>query len=55
MKRNAGNVGNGRGVSYSGECSQTFPGMSPNILGNVISHIPGNIAKHSWEMASNKF
>ena len=29
------------GMLYSGECPQTFRGMSPNI--------PGNIAKHSGE------
>ena len=29
------------GMLYSGECRQTFVGMSPNI--------PGNVAKHSGE------
>ena len=49
---------------YSGECRQTFRGMSTNISGNVVKHsrgkchqvfrgmspnIPGNVAKHSGE------
>ena len=51
------------GMLYSGECPQTFWGMSPNILRNVLKHseecpqtfrgmspnIPGNVAKHSGE------
>ena len=50
------------GMLYSGECRQTFLGMSPNILGNVIKHsgecctfrgmssnILGNVPKHSRE------
>ena len=39
-ERNEGNAGIG-GMLYSGECRQTFQGMSPNI--------PGNVAKHSEE------
>ena len=52
-----------RGMSYSGECRQTFRGMSPNIPGNVAKHseecrqtfrgmssnIPRNVLKHSGE------
>ena len=55
-------AGNG-GMLYSGECPQTFWGMSPNIAGNVPKHsrecpqkfrgmspnIPGNVLKYSWE------
>ena len=59
--RNTG-TGNGMrgmgGMLYSGECRQTFRGISPNILGNVVKHsvecyqkfrgtlpnIPGNFA-----------
>ena len=51
------------GILFSGECHQTFWGMSPNILGNVAKHsgecrqtsqemssnIPGNVLKHSGE------
>ena len=51
------------GMLYSGECPQTFWGMSLNILGNIAKHcgecrqifrimsskIPGNVAKHSRE------
>ena len=51
------------GMLYSGECPQTFRGMSPNIPGNVRKHsgecpqtfrgmssnILGNIANHSRE------
>ena len=51
------------GMLYSGECRQTFQGMSPNIPGNVLKHsgdcrktlwrmspnIPGNVVKHSGE------
>ena len=58
-----GTRGIGGGVLYSGECPQTFRGMSPNIPGNVAKHsgecpqtfqgmspnIPGNIAKYSGE------
>ena len=47
----------------SGECSQTFRGMQPNVPGNVAKHsgecsqtfrgmqpnIPGNFVKHSGE------
>ena len=54
----------GMGVMlYSGECPQTFRGMSPNIPGNVLKHsgeyrqtfrgmsskIPGNVANDSGE------
>ena len=67
--RNTG-TGNGmqgvrgmRGMLYSGECRQTFGGMSPNIRGNVVKHfvecrqtfgemspnIPGNVVKHFGE------
>ena len=35
-------------VKYSGECLQTFPGMSSNILG-MSSNILGNVLKHSVE------
>ena len=49
------------GMLYSGECPQTFQGISPNILGIVAKHsgkcsqtfrgmssnIPWNIVKHS--------
>ena len=39
--RNTG-TGNGMrgmgGMLYSVECHQTFQGMSPNILGNVVKH-----------------
>ena len=44
------------GMLYSGECRQTFWGMSPNIPGNVAkcpqtfqgmsSNIPGNVANY---------
>ena len=48
---------------YSGECCQTFRGMSPNILGNFVNYsgkfrqtsrgmppnISGNVAKHIGE------
>ena len=58
-ERNAGNAGNW-GMLYSGECPQTFWGISPNLPGNVVKHsgecrqtfwemspnIPGNVAKH---------
>ena len=58
-----GERGEWGGMLYSGECHQTFRGMSPNILGNVAkysgecrktfrgmsSNIPGNVAKHSGE------
>ena len=51
------------GMLYSGECHQTFRGMSPNIPGNVVKHtgechqtfremssnIPWNAAKHYRE------
>ena len=51
------------GILYSGQCRQTFWGISPNILGNVVKYsgecpqtfrvmspnILGNIAKHSGE------
>ena len=54
-----GTWGMGR-MLYSGECPQTFRGMSPNIPGNVTKHsgecrqifpgmssnIPGNVTKH---------
>ena len=67
--RNTG-TGNGmrgtrriRGMLYSGECGQTFRGMSSNIPRNVAKHsrecpqtfrgmspnIPGNVLKHSGE------
>ena len=67
--RNTG-TGNGmqgtRGIGrmlYSGECCQTFRGMSPNIPENVAKHtgkchqifrgmspnIPGDVAKYSVE------
>ena len=26
------------GILYSGQCHQTFRGMSPNILGNFVKH-----------------
>ena len=62
MRGTRGTRGMG-GMLYSGECHQTFPGMSPNIPGNVIRHsgechqtfrgmssdIPGNVIKHSRE------
>ena len=35
-------------AKYSGECLQTFPGMSSNILG-MSSNILGNVLKHSVE------
>ena len=52
-----------RGMLYSGECRQTFRGMSPNIRRNVAKHsreypetfrgispnILGNVLKHSGE------
>ena len=48
--------GPGNVAKYSGECRQTFqgissniPGMSPNILGNMSSNIPGNFTKHFRE------
>ena len=58
-----GEHGEWGGVLYSGECGQTFRGMSPNIPGNVAKHsgecpqtfqgmspnIPGNVAKYSGE------
>ena len=59
----------GMGVMlYSGECPQTFRGMSPNIPGNVLKHsgeyrqtfrgmsskIPGNVAKDSGECCQPK-
>ena len=51
------------GMLYSGECRQTFRGMSSNIPGNVLKlagecpqtfrgmlpNISGNVAKHSGE------
>ena len=51
------------GMLYSEECRQTFQGMLPKILGNVLKHskecrqtfrgmslnIPGNVLKHSGE------
>ena len=51
------------GMLYSGECGQTFLGMSSNIPRNVVKHsgecrqifwgvspyIPGNVAKYSGE------
>ena len=57
-----GTRGTGR-MLYSGECRQTFRGMSSNIPGNVIKHsgecrqtfrgmysnIPGNVFQHSRE------
>ena len=36
------------GMFYSGECSQRFQGMSPNIQG-MSWKIPGNVLKHSRE------
>ena len=53
----------GNVTKHSGECSQTFRGMSPNILGNIAKHsgecpqifrgmspnIPGNVLKHFGE------
>ena len=33
-------------AKHSGECSQTFRGMSPNIPG-MFSNIPRNVTKHS--------
>ena len=51
------------GMLYSGGCSQTFRGISPNISGNILKHsgecsqtsremspnIPGNVLKKSTE------
>ena len=51
------------GMLYSGECRQTFRGMSPNIRGNIakysgecpqtfrgmLPNISGNVLKHSGE------
>ena len=50
----------GNVTKHSGECPQTFWGISPNLPGNVVKHsgeyrqtfwemspnIPGNVAKH---------
>ena len=55
------------GMLYSGECRQTFWGMSPSIPGNALKHsgecpqtfwgmspnIPENVVKHSGEHSSN--
>ena len=38
----------GNVAKHSGECPQTFWGMSPNIPGNVLKHSQ-NVAKHSGE------
>ena len=52
-----------RGMLYSGECTQTFQGISSNIPGNIVKHfgecsqtfrgmllnIPGNVLKYSPE------
>ena len=53
----------GNTLKHSGECRQTFRGISSNIRGNVVKHsrecrqklrgmssnIPGIVPKHSWE------
>ena len=53
----------GNVAKHSGECPQTFRGMSPNVPGNVLKHsgeypqtfrgmspnIPGNVTKYSGE------
>ena len=36
------------GMLYSGECPQTFRGMSPNIRG-MSPNIPGNVVKNFGE------
>ena len=57
----------GNVAKHSGECPQTFQGMSPNIPRNVAKHsgecsqtfrgmspnIPGNVVKHFGEYSSN--
>ena len=40
------------GMLYSGECRQTFWGMSPNILGNVVEH-SGECPQIFWGISSN--